>query len=71
VHAVPRPEYQKNRNGLFLSKARFLFIAAFRELFSPHLFAELRGRSDEQGNSPSGTRWAITFSTFRLPMPTG
>jgi arginine N-succinyltransferase len=46
------PEYQKNRNGLFLSKARFLFIAAFRELFSPHLFAELRGRSDEQGNSP-------------------
>lgn len=46
------PEYQKNRNGLFLSKARFLFIAAFRELFSLHLFAELRGRSDEQGNSP-------------------
>lgn len=46
------PEYQKNRNGLLLSKARFLFIAAFRELFSPHLFAELRGRSDEQGNSP-------------------
>lgn len=46
------PEYQKNRNGLFLSKARFLFIAAFRELFSPHLFAELRGRSDEHGNSP-------------------
>jgi arginine N-succinyltransferase len=46
------PEYQKNRNGLFLSKARFLFIAAFSELFSPHLFAELRGRSDEQGNSP-------------------
>ena len=35
-----------------MSKARFLFIAAFRELFSPHLFAELRGRSDEQGNSP-------------------
>lgn len=46
------PEYQKNRNGLLLSKARFVFIAAFREWFSPHLFAELRGRSDEQGNSP-------------------
>jgi arginine N-succinyltransferase len=45
------PEYQKNRNGLFLEGA-LLFIAAFRELFSPHLFAELRGRSDEQGNSP-------------------
>ncbi|PCR21580.1 hypothetical protein CQA77_29375, partial [Klebsiella pneumoniae] len=33
-------------------KARFLFIAAFREWFSPHLFAELRGCSDEQGQSP-------------------
>ncbi|MCD5794144.1 arginine N-succinyltransferase [Klebsiella pneumoniae] len=35
------PAYQRNRNGLLLSKARFLFIAAFREWFSPHLFAEL------------------------------
>lgn len=46
------PAYQRNRNGLLLSKARFLFIAAFREWFSPHLFAELRGCSDEQGQSP-------------------
>lgn len=47
------PEYQRNRNGLLLSKARFLFIAAFREWFSPHLFAELRGCSDEQGDRKS------------------
>jgi arginine N-succinyltransferase len=65
------PEYQKNRNGLFLSKARFLFIAAFREVFSPHLFAELRGAAMSRAIRRSGTRWAITFSTFRSPMPTG
>lgn len=59
------PEYQKNRNGLFLSKARFLFIAAFRELFSPHLFAELRGRSDEQGNSPFWDALGLHF--FDIP----
>ncbi len=46
------PEYQKNRNGLFLSKARFLFIATFRELFSAHLFAEMRGVLGDDGKSP-------------------
>ena len=65
------PAYQRNRNGLLLSKARFLFIAAFREWFSPHLFAELRGCSDEQDSRRSGMRWAIISSTSRSPMPTG
>ncbi|NDK98982.1 arginine N-succinyltransferase [Photorhabdus bodei] len=46
------PEYQKGRNGVFLSKARFLFIAAFRDIFSKIIFAEMRGVADEQGNSP-------------------
>ncbi|MCA6221753.1 arginine N-succinyltransferase [Photorhabdus sp. UCH-936] len=46
------PEYQKGRNGIFLSKARFLFIAAFRDIFSKIIFAEMRGVADEQGNSP-------------------
>ena len=64
------PEYQKNRNGLLLSKARFVFIAAFREWFSPHLFAELRGRSDEQGNSPFWDALGHHFSIFLSPMPT-
>lgn len=59
------PEYQRNRNGLLLSKARFLFIAAFREWFSPHLFAELRGCSDEQGQSPF---WdALGHHFFEIP----
>ncbi|OWO86465.1 arginine N-succinyltransferase [Photorhabdus luminescens] len=46
------PEYQKGKNGTFLSKARFLFIAAFRDIFSKIIFAEMRGVADEQGNSP-------------------
>ncbi|WP_387465554.1 arginine N-succinyltransferase [Photorhabdus sp. RM323S] len=46
------PEYHKGKNGTFLSKARFLFIAAFRDLFSKIIFAEMRGVADEKGNSP-------------------
>lgn len=46
------PEYRKNNNGLLLSKARFLFMAQNQSRFSPHVLAELRGVSDDQGNSP-------------------
>lgn len=59
------PAYQKNRNGLFLSKARFLFIAAFREIFSSHLFAELRGVVDSGGRSAF---WdALGHHFFEIP----
>lgn len=46
------PEYRHSNNGKFLSKIRFLFIAAFRQFFQQHLLAEMRGVSDEQGRSP-------------------
>jgi arginine N-succinyltransferase len=46
------PDYRKNKNGQLLSKSRFLFIAAFKEKFSEKIMAEMRGVSDEQGNSP-------------------
>ncbi|AUG99144.1 arginine N-succinyltransferase [Pectobacteriaceae bacterium CE70] len=46
------PDYRHGSNGKLLSKVRFLFIAAFREHFSRKLFAEMRGYSDENGNSP-------------------
>jgi arginine N-succinyltransferase len=39
-------------NGRLLSKARFLFIAEFRSLFSDKLIAEMRGVSDSRGLSP-------------------
>ncbi|MCF3126204.1 arginine N-succinyltransferase [Acinetobacter soli] len=46
------PDYRKNQNGKFLSKVRFLFIAAFRSLFKEKLIAEMRGDSDQNGHSP-------------------
>lgn len=59
------PDYQVNRNGLLLSKARMLFIAAHRHLFSSHLFAEMRGVVDEQGASPF---WdALGHHFFEIP----
>lgn len=52
MYAVSRPGVSAQPQWSAALKARFLFIAAFREWFSPHLFAELRGCSDEQGQSP-------------------
>ncbi|MFC3395352.1 arginine N-succinyltransferase [Brenneria rubrifaciens] len=46
------PDYRHSLNGKLLSKVRFLFIAAFREHFANKVVAEMRGYSDEQGNSP-------------------
>lgn len=45
-------DYRTGLNGRLLSKARFLFIAEFRELFGDKVIAEMRGMSDEQGRSP-------------------
>lgn len=45
-------DYRKNLNGKFLSKIRFLFIAAFQEYFEKRLIAEMRGYSDELAQSP-------------------
>ena len=45
-------DYRKNQNGKFLSKVRFLFIAAFKAHFEQKLIAEMRGYSDESGKSP-------------------
>lgn len=39
-------------NGLLLSRARFLFLDEFREHFSDKIFAEMRGVSDDHGQSP-------------------
>ncbi|WP_417614047.1 arginine N-succinyltransferase [Oceanisphaera sp.] len=39
-------------NGRLLSKCRFLFLAEFSELFDHRVLAEMRGVSDEKGNSP-------------------
>ncbi len=44
--------HRKNGNGRFLSRCRFLFIAEHTERFSDCVIAEMRGVSDENGNSP-------------------
>lgn len=46
------PEYRRDRNGHLLSKSRFLFLAQHRQRFSKKIIAELRGVSDDNGQSP-------------------
>nr|WP_040440234.1 arginine N-succinyltransferase [Algicola sagamiensis] len=41
-----------NNNGKVLSKMRFMFMTNYRERFSSTIFAEMRGVSDDAGNSP-------------------
>ncbi|MBA2652564.1 MAG: arginine N-succinyltransferase [Tatlockia sp.] len=47
-----KPEFRHDTNGLLLARARFLFIANYPQRFAPIIIAELRGISDELGNSP-------------------
>lgn len=47
-----QPEYRYGLNGKLLSKSRFLMLAQFPEKFSEVVFAEMRGVSDHNGNSP-------------------
>ncbi|QJQ96286.1 MULTISPECIES: arginine N-succinyltransferase [Halomonadaceae] len=59
-----RPEYRRNRNGALLSKARWLFMAQFREHFPGKVLAEMRGVIDRNGISPF---WQCLGSHF-FPM---
>ncbi|SDB93882.1 arginine N-succinyltransferase [Acinetobacter boissieri] len=59
------PEFRKNQNGKFLSKIRFLFIAAFQQKFEQKLIAEMRGYSDENGYSPFWS--ALGHHFFNMP----
>ncbi|UTT85969.1 arginine N-succinyltransferase [Vibrio pelagius] len=47
-----RPDYRKGLNGRLMSKCRFLLMAEHPERFSKTIFAEMRGVSDDEGNSP-------------------
>lgn len=47
-----RNEWRQGLNGRLLSKARFMLMAEYPERFSEVVFAEMRGVSDEHGNSP-------------------
>lgn len=45
-------EYHGGGNGLLLSRCRFMYLDQFRDYFSEKVIAEMRGVSDEQGQSP-------------------
>ena len=47
-----REGYRKGYAGRLLSKIRFLFMAQHPQRFAQTIIAEMRGVSDEQGNSP-------------------
>ncbi len=44
--------HQGGGNGLLLSRSRFMFLDDFRQHFSDKIFAEMRGVSDSEGQSP-------------------
>ncbi len=46
------PDFRKDKNGHLLSKSRMLFMSTFEDKFADKLIAEMRGVSDENGNSP-------------------
>jgi arginine N-succinyltransferase len=46
------PDYRKDQNGQLLSRSRYMFLAEFPELFGPEIIAEMRGYSDDNGDSP-------------------
>ncbi|MCO4837549.1 MAG: arginine N-succinyltransferase [Oceanospirillaceae bacterium] len=46
------PHYRHSKNGQLLSKSRFLFLAEFAHRFETKIIAEMRGVSDENGQSP-------------------
>ena len=57
-----------NSNGRFLSRFRFLFIAEHVKRFSDQIIAEMRGVSNENGNSPFW-QW-LEENFFSIDFPT-
>ncbi|MBV7316276.1 arginine N-succinyltransferase [Shewanella sp. NIFS-20-20] len=47
-----RDSYRKGNNGRTLSRCRFLFLAQHSQRFGERVIAEMRGVSDEHGQSP-------------------
>lgn len=46
------PDYRGGANGRLLSRSRFLFLADHANRFDRRIIAEMRGVSDDSGNSP-------------------
>ena len=63
-----REKARKNNNGKLLSKFRFPFMAEHNQRFSETVIAEMRGVSDEAGNSPFW-KW-LDQNFFSMDFPT-
>ena len=60
-------DYRKNNNGRLLSRSRFLFIAEHKKRFAKTIIAEMRGVSDEQGQSPFWNWLEENFFSMDFP----
>jgi len=61
------PDYRGGGQGRLLSISRFMFMAEFPERFDDEVLAEMRGRVDDEGNSPF---WeAIGAHFFEIDFP--
>jgi len=63
-----REPYRSGIKGRVLSKFRFLFLAQHKQRFSETVIAEMRGVSDENGNSPFW-QW-LEENFFSMDFPT-
>jgi len=55
------PDYRRHNNGYFLSVARLLFMAVFKQRFTDLVIADMRGVSNKQGESPFWNSLAKRF----------
>lgn len=63
-----REPYRQGHNGRLLSRFRFLFLADQKHRFSETIIAEMRGISDEKGDSPFW-KW-LEEHFFSMDFPT-
>lgn len=59
------PAYRRNHHGLLLSRARFLFMKLFPQRFAKTIIADMRGVSNENGDSPFWDSLGVHF--FKMP----
>ncbi|GAA3959145.1 arginine N-succinyltransferase [Allohahella marinimesophila] len=67
LHPDCRKSARRRPYGSFLSKCRFLFLAAYAEQFDSRVFAEMRGQSDDDGHSPFWEALGEHFFHFEFP----
>ncbi|MAM88210.1 arginine N-succinyltransferase [Allohahella sp. A8] len=67
LHPDCRKSARRTPCGSFLSKCRFLFLAAYAEQFDSRVFAEMRGQSDDEGHSPFWEALGEHFFHFEFP----